>query len=294
MTANNGAVVCDSLAASLTTGTVFGITTDNCDGASLSQDGTCTIDLYMSCAAAGSPTDTLSVASDASDSPKTLSLSGTVSSGGDPLSVVGFETAESFPDASGGDVDLYNGGSGYQGWNVTVSGEVFVTASYANAGTQSLGLLGNNASPNSIYKALDSSAVSDFWLDYYVYATDTADNLAGLLTVTNSSTVDTTSSGPYLRIAGNNIQYYSGFWSSIVGSIADSTWYHVQLLVHPSATDCYFDLWLDGTEYNNSGSHYACVANIDAFTYIGTNIYNSAGVHVQAFDDPQAYVGSRK
>jgi hypothetical protein len=76
--ANNGSVTLGASAAALTTGTTFSITSDTCSSSTITAGNTCTVGLSMSCATAGSPSDTLTVTSDASDSPKTVALSGTV------------------------------------------------------------------------------------------------------------------------------------------------------------------------------------------------------------------------
>lgn len=78
-TASNGSVTLGSSAAALTTGTVFSIASDTCSSATVTAGNTCTTGLELDCTTAGTPTDTLTVTSDASDSPATIALSGTVS-----------------------------------------------------------------------------------------------------------------------------------------------------------------------------------------------------------------------
>lgn len=91
-TANNGSVTLGAVAAALTTGTVFSITGDTCSSTTVTIGNTCVVSLAMDCIVAGSPTDTLTVTSDATDSPKYVLLSGTINTASEYVIINGIPT----------------------------------------------------------------------------------------------------------------------------------------------------------------------------------------------------------
>jgi len=158
MTANNGSVTLGAGAAALATGTVFSITADTCSSATVTAGNTCTVSLAMDCTTAGTPTDTLTITSDATDSPKAVTLSGTVSSAPTPDSFYVLDTA---------------GGSGSQIYDS-------VSAAWEGGGADTVsfasGYLVSDSATDLCYAPGTSIDYSTQYTIYFEYQVSAADN----------------------------------------------------------------------------------------------------------------------
>lgn len=163
------------------------------------------------------------------------------------INTTGFETGEGFSDASGSNIDIYNDGSGENGWVATLAARFYLSNDQAETGTQAIFCDCQLAS--QYLTKMFSPTTDDFWLDLEYLGTDVSGD-STRFGVSDGDPATAANVAIKLRIRDDDIEYYTsgGGWQDVctdcVGT--DTTWYHIQVWVQTASK--VYDVWLDGVE----------------------------------------------
>jgi hypothetical protein len=208
--------------------------------------------------------------------------------------------------SSGGPIYLLQDAfDGAEGTNITAAGWTVVTG-YGDPGdymeldteikhsgiASCLQDHNGNATWYQVYRSFTQQSSGKFTIDFYYYPKSVTQDLwLSPITVHASNDDNNDNRVIMLEHNFNDLLYaYSGGDTSIAPNVFTSeVWTHIEIELNMDTNK--FDIWVDGTEYNNSGSYWPFEQNVDPqYVYLVKAGFAALDTWI---DDLNIYIGAR-